>query len=89
MTKKQKIKTPYYQHIDAVPSHFSPEEQAWYKLFISAYYYRNKKAMDELGMPVLTRRELYNRHRGVCNDIYNKPMLDYGIIDDLVSEKEE
>lgn len=74
--QKKKFKSYYSSYIDAIPSNLPPKERAWYKSFIDAYYYRNKKAMDSINMPVQMRRDLYNRHRGVCNDVMNRHLTD-------------
>lgn len=70
------MKTPYWRYIDAIPKNLNKEEREWYKTFIKAYYYRSTKAMNELNMPINVRRDLYNRHRGVCRDIMNCEYMD-------------
>lgn len=61
-----------YEQEEKYLASLSDEEKEWLNTFLQGYYHQNKKAMDILNFPLALRRERYNQHRGVKNDVYNK-----------------
>jgi len=61
-----------YENEKKYLSSLSDDEKEWLNTFLQAYYHQSKKAMDTLNFPISLRRERYNQHRGVKNDVYNK-----------------
>lgn len=67
----------------------SDDEKVWLNDFFRAYYGRDSKVFNKLNFTPKQRRESYNRHRGVVNDIYNKYSRIYfgGIASDEAMEE--
>jgi len=77
-----------YKQEEKYLTSLSDEEKEWLNTFLQGYYHQSKKAMDKLNFPLMLRRERYNQHRGVKNDVYNKSNR-WTFDDYLGSEKDE
>lgn len=85
---KLPFRSNYKHYVDWIPN-LSKEDKDWYYKFICAYYFQNKKCMDELKFPTQMRRDIYNRHRGVKNDVFNKGLTEEIDFDTCQEEEDD
>jgi hypothetical protein len=68
----KQLVTDDYQFENKYLKSLNVADKEWLEAFISAYYFRNSKDFIKLNFTVKQRRESFNRHRPILNDMYSK-----------------
>jgi ribosomal protein S17E len=68
----KQLVTDDYQSEKKYLKSLSAADKEWLEAFISGYYFRNSKDFLKLNFTVKQRRESFNRHRPILNDMYSK-----------------
>jgi hypothetical protein len=68
----KQLVTDDYQSENTYLKSLNLADKEWLEAFISAYYFRNSKDFIKLNFTVKQRRESFNRHRPILNDMYSK-----------------